>query len=444
MTFWLTMPNISISSQFFSLLRHKSFQNFIFLFFIQSSNVVISLITIPLLIQSLGVAQFGLVNLSLSVIFFGNVAVAFGYNLSGPREIAVNQDNPQAMSEVASKIFFSKFLFALAACVILGLLVFVFGFFSGYQAILLFSLVILFSEATQSVWFFQGLEKMKAVSVANLFAKLAYLLTLIFFIKSPEDAKWVNFLLGITALGFNIYLGSYIHFILKVKLFLPKWKSLFISWKENFSLFLSGVASHFSVSGGLIILSFFASATVLGMFSMAEKITMVLRMVPTLITQATYPNASKLFAADQLRFYNFLKKVYVGALGLSLGITIMFFLGAPQIIWFFSNEELEESVSFLKLLSFVPFLASLNIANMIIILVGGFNRLLFDATWSFCCFMILACSVLGYFFGGVGLAYGLLATELFIFISCSILLKMKNSLHFEAFYKRLFSSHYFA
>src|SRR5690606_27110144 len=159
------------------------------------------------------------------------------------------------------------------------------------------------------------------------------------------------------------------------------WKSLFISWKENFSLFLSGVASHFSVSGGLIILSFFASATVLGMFSMAEKITMVLRMVPTLITQATYPNASKLFAADQLRFYNFLKKVYVGSLGLSLGITIMFFLGAPQIIWFFSNEELEESVSFLKLLSFVPFLASLNIANMIIILVGGFNRLLFDATW---------------------------------------------------------------
>lgn len=433
-----------MSSHFLSLLRHKSFQNFVFLFLIQSSNVVISLITIPLLVQSLGVAQFGLVNLALSVIFFANVAVTFGYNLSGPREIAVNQGNTGAMSEVASKIVFSKLLFAFVACLILVLLIFVGGFFTGYQVILLFSLFLLFSEATQSVWFFQGLEKMKAVSVVNLLAKLMYLLALIFLITSPEDAKWVNFLLGITALGFNLYLWAYIHFGLKVKLSLPKWKTLLNSWKENFSLFLSGLASHFSVSGGLIILSFFASATVLGMFSMAEKITVVLRMVPTLITQAIYPNASKLFVTNHQKFYAFLKKVYLGALALSLGMSVVVSLAAPHIIRFLSKEELEASVSFLKLLSFVPFLASLNIANMIIILVGGFNRLLFDATWSFCCFMIVSCSILGYYFGGVGLACGLLATELFIFISCSVLLKIKNTLHFEAFYKRLFSSHNFA
>src|SRR5690554_3954864 len=270
------MLNISMPSQIFSLLRHKSFQNFIFLFLIQSSNVMVSLITIPLLIQSLGLAQFGLVNLSLSVIFFANVGVTFGYNLSGPREIAVAQDNPQTMSEVASKIFFSKFLFALSACLILGILVLAFDFFNGYKVILLFSLLLLFSEATQSIWFFQGLEKMRSVSVANLFAKLLYLIALFLFIKAPEDAKWVNFLLGMTAFGLNVLLVAYIHFGLKVKLYLPKWKSLIASWKENFSLFLSGVTSHFSVSGGLIILSFFASASVLGMFSMAEKIAMVL------------------------------------------------------------------------------------------------------------------------------------------------------------------------
>lgn len=425
------------------LLRHKSIQNFIFLFFIQTSNVVISLVSIPLLIQNLGVDQFGLVNLALSVIFFANVAVTFGYNLSGPREIAVNQDDRQAMGEVASKIFFSKFLFALLLCLLLGVSIYIFGFFGDYQVVLLFSLLLLFSEATQSIWLFQGLEKMRMVSLANLFSKLLYLLALVLYIKAPEDAKWVNFLLGITALGVNLLLVAYIHFGLHIKLFLPKWNSLWISWKENFFLFLSGVASHFSVSGGLIILSFFASATILGMFSMAEKITMVLRMVPTLITQAAYPNASKLFAADQLGFYAFLKKVYLGALAVSLCIAVLVFLTAPQIIWLLSKEQLEEPVHFLKLLSIVPFLGSLNIANMIIILVGGLNRMLFDATWTFCCFMIVSCSILSYLFGGVGLAYGLLATELFIFLVCSVLLKIKTR-HFEAFYKRLVSSHYFA
>ena len=285
---------------------------------------------------------------------------------------------------------------------------------------------------------------MKLVSLANLFSKVLYLLALILFINAPDDAQWVNFLLGFTAFGFNVLLIGYMHFRLKVTLFLPKWRELFRSWKENFALFLAGTASYVSVNGGLIILSFFASATVLGMFSMAEKISMVLRMVPTLITQAVYPNASKLFNNDYLEFYIFLKKVYVGALILSLFITAFFLLFSPQIIRLLSKENLEESVNFLRLLSFVPFLASLNIANMIIILVGNLNRLLFDTAWTFCCFMIFSCTILSYFFGGLGLAYGLLATELFTFISCSFLLKLKNIPHFDAFYKRLFSSHYSA
>lgn len=398
----------------------------------------------PLLIQELGVDQFGLVNLSLSVIYLANVWVTFGYNLSGPREIAINQEKPEAMSKVASKVFFSKLLFAILAGLILGILILGFGFFDDYKVILLFSLLLLFSEATQTTWFFQGLEKMKVVSLVNVFSKVLYLLALVLFIKAPDDARWVNFLLGFTAFGSNVLLLGYIHSRLKVKLFFPKWEELFISWKDNLALFLSGIASYVSVNGGLIILSFFASATVLGMFSMAEKITMVLRMVPTLITQAVYPNASKLFNNDYLQFYIFLKKAYIGALILSLFITGFFLLFSPQIISLLSKEDLEESVNFLRLLSFVPFLASLNIANMIIILVGNLNRLLFDTAWTFCCFMIFSCTILSYFFGGIGLAYGLLATELFTFISCSFLLKIKNTLHFDAFYRRLFSSHYFA
>src|SRR5690554_870951 len=184
----------------FQLVRHRSFHNFVFLFIIQISNVLISLISMPLLIQALGVGQFGLVNLSLSAIYLANVWVTFGFNLSGPREVAINQEKPHVMSEVVSKVFFSKLLFAILACIILGILILAFDFFSGYKVILLFSLLLLFSEATQSTWFFQGLEKMKLVSWVSVFAKVLYLLALIIFIQEPEDAKWVNFLLGFTAL----------------------------------------------------------------------------------------------------------------------------------------------------------------------------------------------------------------------------------------------------
>ncbi|MEX2593005.1 MAG: oligosaccharide flippase family protein [Anditalea sp.] len=430
------------SFNFFYLIRHKSLHNFIFLFIIQSSNVLISLISMPLLIQALGVDQFGLVNLALSVTFLANVGVSFGYNLSGPREIAINQENKSAMSAVASKVFFSKVLLALSACIIIMILVFGFDFFSEYQVILVFSLLLLFSEATASTWFFQGLEKMRMASVANVISKVLYLLALILFINQPDDAKWVNLLLGITALGVNLLLLSYIHHELEIKIFLPKMGEVILSWKENFTLFLSTIGSHISVHGGLIILSFFASASILGMYSMAERISMVLRMAPTLIAQAVYPNASKLYQYDIHLFYGFMKKIYWGALGISLFITLFVLIFAPGIIRIISRNEFESSIQFLRILSFVPFLASLNMANMIMILVADQKNTLLNTTWIMCCYMVIAASVLTYLFGGKGLAYSLLSMELIIFAVCSVLIRKKSPEIFNGFYRRAFGSHY--
>src|SRR5690554_5830832 len=108
----------------FQLVRNKSLQNFIFLFIIQSSNVLISLISMPLLIHALGVDQFGLVSLALSVVFLVNVWVSYGYNLSGPRQIAINQGDHKALSTIASRILFSKVLLAVAAGSILVILIY--------------------------------------------------------------------------------------------------------------------------------------------------------------------------------------------------------------------------------------------------------------------------------------------------------------------------------
>ncbi|NDE61061.1 MAG: flippase, partial [Cyclobacteriaceae bacterium] len=65
--------------------RNKSLQNFLFLALIQSSTILISIISMPLLLQSIGAEQFGWVNLSFSVIIVFNILVGFGFNLSAPR-----------------------------------------------------------------------------------------------------------------------------------------------------------------------------------------------------------------------------------------------------------------------------------------------------------------------------------------------------------------------
>jgi len=165
---------INLLIPFGNFIRNKSLQNFLFLALIQSSTVLISIISMPLLIQSIGAEQFGWVNLSLSVIIVFNILVGFGFNLSAPREVALNQSNKAELSQLFSNVFSAKLLLALFSTVIILIGAYGFNLFEGYQSVLVLSVFLLFSEAAFPLWFFQGLEKMKLVSVATIFSKLFF------------------------------------------------------------------------------------------------------------------------------------------------------------------------------------------------------------------------------------------------------------------------------
>ncbi|MFC0656342.1 oligosaccharide flippase family protein [Mongoliitalea lutea] len=421
-----------------SYIRNKSIQNFIFLVMIQASNMLISIMSMPLLLRSIGVDQFGLVNLALSVIIFTNIIVGFGFNISAPREVAIFQDQTKKLSSIASQILFTRLALAAVTALSLWIAAYAFNFFKDYKEILMFSTVLLFSEAILPLWFFQGMEKMKLISVTNIFSKLLFLFGIVVFIQAPEHAKWVNFILGSSALLLNVFLLFYMRYAMDIHFFWPRVKAIWESLRDNVYLFLSNIAGHISVNGGLIILSFFGNETTLGMFSLAEKITMVLRLLPTLIIQAVYPNASRLFQADQEAFIKFVSKTYVIGIGLALMVSTLTFFSAGFIVELLAKNRLEESINYLKILSFIPFLASLNIINGVILFVANQKELLFKASWLMCAYMIVVASLLTAKYGGIGLCYALLSSEIIIFIVYSYLIYSRNQSLVHAFAQRIF------
>lgn len=394
-----------------NLIKNRSVQNFIFLLTIQASNILISLISVPLLIQSIGLDQFGLVNLALSVIVLANILVGFGYNLSAPREVALSQGDKVRLSHLVSNIVSSRVLLALLASSFIMFAALGGGMFTEYKWILVFSLLLLFSEATLPVWFFQGLEKMKLVSLANVFAKLLYLAGIVLFIHEPTQSKWVNFLMGLSGLGINLLLLAHIHFQLDIRFFRPEFGKVIQSIRQNWLLFLSNVASYLSVNGGLIILSFFAQAQVLGMFSLAEKIAIVLRLFPSMLVQAVFPNASRLYAADLDSYHRYSKKIYAIGLLCGLGLTLLTFTAAPLIISLLAKKPLPESVEYLRVLAFVPFLAVLNFPNVLLLLVKDQKKLLFRSSWVLAIYVVPACFWLTAKYGAMGLCFGLISAE---------------------------------
>ena len=96
------------------------------------------------------------------------------------------------------------------------------------------------------------------------------------------------------------------------------------------------------------------------------------------------------------------------------------------IIYILTKQQIEYSQNILILLSIIPLLSVLNLKNMIFILVEDKKRILNQSTWMSTLFMLISAFILSYNYGGYGLCYSLILTEIVNFILCNILLKFKK------------------
>jgi len=400
-------------------------KNFFNLIINQGINIFIALLATRILFERLGEAQFGLVNLALSIVLLLSISVSYGYHLNGPKRIALFRDNSSKKQTLINEIIVTRIIIAIGMAIFLFCLTYYFGFFKSYASLVYYSLILLFSQALFPMFYFQGNDKIGWFSLVNIFAKGAYLLLIVLFIKTPNDATYVNFLFGLTAL--TVYIVFWILIYKKEKI---KWvwvsihniKKRFI---ENFQFFISSIAGHVSIHGGLIILASFVNNTILGEFALAQKIALLMRMVPVFFTQAILQNATILFKKDKIEFNSYVNRIFITGLSITLGMGLTVIILSKWIIFLLAGSFVIYSETILKILAFIPFLSMLNFNNMVKILVDEKKHLLTRATWITAIIMLVFATIGSYYYGGYGLSIALVLTEIMSFIVYSKLL-MKN------------------
>jgi len=402
-------------------------KNFFNLIINQGINIFIALLATRILFRTLGEAQYGLVNLALSVVLLSSITVSYGYHLNGPKRIALFRDKSEKKETLINEIIVTRIIIAIGMAIILFCLTYFLGFFKSYAALLYYSLILLFSQALFPMFYFQGNDKIAWASIVNAFAKVAYLLLIVLFIKRPEDATYVNFLFGITAL--IVYIVSWIIIYKKEKI---KWAWVSIHnikkrFVENFQFFISSIAGHVSIHGGLIILANFVNSSVLGEFALAQKIALLMRMVPVFFTQAILQKASILFKSDKTEFNRYVNRIFIIGLSITFAMGLITIIFSKWIIFLLAGSQVLYSEAILKILAFIPFMSMLNFNNMIKILVDEKKHLLTKATWVTAIVMLVLATIGGYYYGGYGLSIALVITEIVSYIVHSVLLiKNKN------------------
>ena len=400
-------------------------KNFFNLIINQGVNIFVALLATRVLFSTLGEAQYGLVNLALSVVLLSSVTVRYGYHLNGPKRIALFRDELVKKQALINEIITTRTIIAVGMAIILFCMTYFFGFFKSYATLLYYSLVLLFGQALFPMFYFQGNDKISGVTLVNTFAKGAYLLLIILFIKTPKDGVYVNFLLGATSIVVYVFFWISIYKKEKIKWVWSRVNNIKNRLIENFHFFISTIAGHVSIHGGLIILANFVNNTVLGEFALAEKVALLMRMVPVFFTQAILQKATIFFEKDQTQFNSYVNKIFIIGLSITFGMGLTAIILSKWIIFLLAGSHVIYSESILKILAFIPFLSMLNFKNMIKILVEEKKQLLTKATWITAIVMLILATIGSYYYGGYGLSVALVLTEILSFIVYSILL-VKN------------------
>jgi|TARA_B100001105_G_scaffold104793_1_gene84000 PST family polysaccharide transporter len=405
--------------------KNAFFKNFFNLSLNQGINILVAIIVTPILFQNLGESEYGLVNLAFSIVMILSIIVSYGYHLNGPKRISL-LNTIEEKKELINEIISLRISLAFITTVLIYFLITFSNFFIGYENVIMFSLVILYSEALHPIFYLQGENNLSILAVTNAISKLIYVALIILLIKNPDDSFLVNLLFG--GVLSIVYLVFWLSIFLKnnIRFAWPKADKIIYRIKENFDFFFSSIAGHISIHGGIIILSNFIDNIELGKFALAQRIGMLLRMIPVFITQAVLQNASVIHQNRKSYLNDYLNKFYLKGLLFTFVIGILVTVTSKWIIIFLSGEEILYSQEILSLLSFIPFLGMLNFKNIIKILVEEKKKILNKATWITVFFMISLSIIMSFYFGGKGLAIALLFSEFISFIIHSILLNNEN------------------
>lgn len=339
--------------------------NFFNLGFIQVSNAVIQLLLFPLIILVVGLENFGMVMVANSFASLAGLIVNYGTGLSGIKDVTLNKSNPLVLSKTVYSIFFTRL--SLSILCLLTLPIF---YFAGFNlTYLLPALPILLTEIVNPLFFFTGIEKLFLYNLANLFSKLMAAAFILLMIKTQANAPWVNFYLGIFNLFFYLILGIYAlkKFRLgKVILDLP---SVFSLLKNNFYLVGNNISVQLQQSFFLFAIATANNPLLLGAYSLCDKLVWSFRLLLTAFSGAVFPKAVRMYKESEALWNTYKRKTtqYLAAFFILAGLALFFL--SPLITRILTGSDNPLASSFIRAISFVPFVSSMNVLNVLDLLI---------------------------------------------------------------------------
>jgi polysaccharide transporter, PST family len=380
---------------------------------LRAAEYILSFLMVPFLLRMLGPSQYGAIAFMQGLAGYFHLCIHYGFNMTAPRDLA-QADEKEIPRIFSTYIWATCMLFAVVTAVGVPLYAFLGRYFSAGVDWPLFLAVYTSVVATVvfPVWYFQGIQEMRYITILNLTGRLCGVLGVFVFVRSPADYVLAAFLLCSPGMFAGIVSWWIIHCKSPGVLRPPVWSDMKRAYRDGKEIFLSTLAINLYTTSDVVILGFLTNATVVGYYGGADKFVNCIKRAVGAVNDAVYPYISRVLAENRERGFYFLRRqLLVYTVCGFLGGAALYALSPWGVPWLL-GERYIPSIAPLQVMAFVPLVVAMsNVLGYETMLPLGmetiFSRVLVIAA----IFNLIIIWPLILWNGAVGTAWAILATE---------------------------------
>jgi PST family polysaccharide transporter len=263
-------------------------------------------------------------------------------------------------------------------------------------------------------WFFQGMEKMQYMAFTALLARLIFVVLVFVFITEKADNILFIFFLGIGGI-----VAGLLSIILAIRMYnlrfiKPLWQDIRYEVTNGWPFTLTNLSQITCQYIGIIILRIFTNDTLVGYYSIAEKIYFAIKLMLDAFAQVLYPAVCRLVQQGRDKVITYFRQTYIPFLFIVIIACAMIFVFSPQIIHFFVGHRYEYSSFLLRMLCIAAVIVYLNMPAHLMLFAANHKKSFLRIFTLGTVLNVLANIVLAKYFDATGTVIAVLITETFI------------------------------
>lgn len=333
-------------------LRHKrGFANEIFaLYGIQIANIIIPLLTLPILGRYLGTKDYGLYVIIQSIIVIVSLVVEFGFAFSATRMVAEASTDRTALSSIVAGVNGAKLILSL---LLIGAAFIAYLILKNQEGFLGLKVLVIIYIGALSIgwmpfWYFQGQQKLSKLATFDVCVKIFFTTLLFFAMKEKPDIYIALYLMiasNVTTCTYGLIVMR--REVAKVPLSFERSTSMLVRGRDMaiYRLLSTSIGSINS-----ILLGTFTNTTIVANYAGAEKLAAGSRFYITPFNQLFLARVSSygrknLAQAKREFLFSFWLLIACSIVILAVGWAL-----APRIIAFFLGDAFTDAITILRIL----------------------------------------------------------------------------------------------